>query len=69
MISTVFIGIDHQFADGPPRLFETMIFLGDSRSDVYCRRYPTRDAARDGHARAVDWWQQHRDDVLAGATD
>lgn len=25
-ISTVFLGIDHQYGDGPPLLFETMVF-------------------------------------------
>jgi hypothetical protein len=28
-ISTVFLGIDHNFLGGPPLLFETMTFLGD----------------------------------------
>lgn len=27
-VSTVFLGIDHQFGDGPPILFETMVFGG-----------------------------------------
>lgn len=27
-ISTVFLGIDHNWGDGPPLLFETMIFGG-----------------------------------------
>ena len=27
-ISTVFLGIDHQFGNGPPLLFETMVFGG-----------------------------------------
>jgi len=25
-VSTVFLGIDHQFGDGPPLIFETMVF-------------------------------------------
>ena len=28
-ISTVFLGIDHSFADGPPLLFETLAFGGE----------------------------------------
>lgn len=28
-ISTVFLGIDHSYGDGPPILFETMIFGGE----------------------------------------
>jgi hypothetical protein len=27
-ISTVFLGLDHRFGDGPPLLFETMVFGG-----------------------------------------
>ncbi len=27
-VSTVFLGIDHQFGSGPPLLFETMVFGG-----------------------------------------
>lgn len=27
-VSTVFIGLDHQFGDGPPLIFETMVFGG-----------------------------------------
>lgn len=32
-ISTVFLGLDHQFFDGPPLLFETMIFGGSFDQD------------------------------------
>ncbi len=28
-ISTVFLGLDHSFSDGPPLLFETMVFGGE----------------------------------------
>lgn len=27
-VSTVFLGLDHQYGDGPPLLFETMVFGG-----------------------------------------
>jgi hypothetical protein len=27
-VSTVFLGLDHSFGDGPPVLFETMVFGG-----------------------------------------
>lgn len=46
-VSTVFLGLDHQFDDGPPLLFETMIFGG--KHDDYCERYATIEEARDGH--------------------
>ena len=51
-ISTVFLGIDHNFdLSGPPILWETMIFGGEH--DEYQRRYPTRDDAIAGHSEAL----------------
>jgi hypothetical protein len=32
-ISTVFMGLDHNFLDGPPMLFETMIFRYANEQD------------------------------------
>jgi hypothetical protein len=46
-VSTVFIGIDHQFYNGPPLLFETMVFGGDL--DQTCRRCFTWDEAVEQH--------------------
>ena len=47
-VSTVFLGIDHNWSEkGPPLLFETMIFGG-----VYnqtCQRYSTYIEALKGH--------------------
>lgn len=52
-ISTVFLSLDYNFSlDGPPLLFETMVFVGDDSE--YCERYPTWDAAAAGHKRIVD---------------
>jgi hypothetical protein len=51
-VSTVFLGIDHNFGlNGPPLLFETMIFGGPH--DQYQDRYATRDEALAGHAKAM----------------
>ncbi|MFQ5591315.1 MAG: hypothetical protein ACE5FM_00025 [Methyloligellaceae bacterium] len=47
-ISTVFLGIDHQFGDGPPILYETMVFGGPCNEE--CRRYHTKEEALIGHA-------------------
>lgn len=54
-VSTVFLGIDHNWgADGPPILFETMIFVGkDGGVEDYQERYATWAEAEEGHARAV----------------
>jgi hypothetical protein len=51
-ISTVFLGLDHNFSGtGPPVLWETMIFGG--LENQYQRRYDSEEAALEGHARAV----------------
>ena len=48
-ISTVFLGIDHNWGDGKPLLFETMVF--DDSED--CERCSTWEEAVEQHARAV----------------
>lgn len=56
-ISTVFLGVDHRFVgDGPPLLFETMVFDKDGGGDTY--RYSTWDEAEAGHAAVVEEWRE-----------
>lgn len=50
-VSTVFLGLDHQYGNGPPLLFETMVFGGSFNYEM--RRYSTRAEALAGHARVV----------------
>jgi hypothetical protein len=50
-ISTVFIGLDHQFGNGPLLLFETMVFPGEDMN-----RYSTWDEAVAGHQAMIDKW-------------
>lgn len=55
-VSTVFLGLDHRFAalgEGPPILFETMVF-NDYGDDGSQERYSTWDEAEAGHQRIVD---------------
>jgi hypothetical protein len=52
-VSTVWLGLDHNFGDGPPLIFETMIF-GDGSLDLTCRRYITEEQALAGHKEMVD---------------
>lgn len=52
-VSTVFIGIDHNFGEGPPLLFETMIFNDGGEHDQYQERYSTRQEALAGHIKAL----------------
>jgi hypothetical protein len=52
-VSTVFLGMDHSFGDdGPPILFETMIFGG--ALDGYQERYSTWEEAEEGHRLALE---------------
>lgn len=50
-VSTVFLGLNHNFGPGDPILFETMIFGGEH--DEYQDRYCTLEQAMAGHAKAV----------------
>lgn len=51
-VSTVFLGMNHNFGHGPPLIFETMIFGGSE--DGWQARYSTWDEAVEGHAEAVE---------------
>lgn len=49
-VSTVFLGLDHNFGGGPPLLFETCVF---GLEDNFMERYTTMAQARAGHARIL----------------
>jgi hypothetical protein len=51
-ISTVFLGLDHSFGDGPPMLFETLVF--DGPLDGEMERYETWKQAEIGHRTMVN---------------
>lgn len=62
-VSTVFLGVDHNYGFGSPLLFETMIFGG--RHNDYQERYTTWEEAERGHKKAcalafpvLTWWQK-----------
>lgn len=50
-VSTVFLSINHNWGDGPPLLYETMIFGGELDGEQW--RYATKEEAEKGHAAAV----------------
>jgi hypothetical protein len=50
-VSTVFLGLDHNWGDGPPLIFETMVFGGEF--DEWQERYSTWDQAVAGHEAMV----------------
>lgn len=63
-ISTVFLGVDHNFMGGPPHLFETMTFLTDGFEEEAQKvkfdfqglevwRWSTWDEADEGHWKIV----------------
>lgn len=57
-VSTVLLGIDHNFSmTGPPIIFETMVFYRPTgRSDYECQRYSTKAEAEAGHMAMVAKW-------------
>lgn len=55
-VSTVFLGVNHQFGDGPPLVYETMTFGNDALS--ICERYSTRPEAIAGHAEVAEQVKQ-----------
>lgn len=62
-VSTVFLKVDHNFdGEGPPVLFETMVFAPrvagkEYREDLDQERYCTRAEALAGHQAAVAKWE------------
>lgn len=62
-VSTVFLGIDHNFfREGPPILFETMIF-GDPNNEEFQRRYRTRAEAVGAIWRLSNEFSNHRNGI------
>ena len=67
-VSTVFLGLNHQYGAGPPLYFETMIFgppktewsevFGREhtfRSDLWISRTSTLAQAKAAHAEGIEW--------------
>lgn len=62
-VSTVFLPIDHNFmGDGPPVLFETMVFVRGEAAE-YQRRYSSWDEAVRGHEEIVEHMRRKLEDV------
>lgn len=63
LVSTVFLGLDHNWSEGPPILWETMIFNG--RHDGYQTRCAgSWEQAEAMHATALQYMRAHRKSVL-----
>lgn len=63
LVSTVWLGLDHNHGYGPPMLFETMLFCDDSDDPRnHClTRYSSEEAALRGHLAAVDALREGRE--------
>lgn len=60
IISTVDLGLNHQFNDDlPPLYYETMIFKKEKDvidfRELYCERYTTEEEAKKGHDKAIEY--------------
>ena len=53
-VSTVFLGMNHSFRDGPPMIFETLVFPRKGKwTEESGERYSTWDEAMAGHTAVV----------------
>ena len=58
-VSTVWLGIDHQYGDGPPLIFETMVFLSKmDYQDLDMKRYSSEAEAVAGHKAKCQEWRK-----------
>jgi len=57
-VSTVWLGIDHNFTGGTPLICETMVFPNRKDfNELDCNRYSTLSEALDGHEQMVKHWR------------
>jgi len=55
------MGLDHQYGEGPPLIFETMVFPSkDDMGELDMSRYSTEADAIAGHAAMVEKWQKDK---------
>lgn len=65
-ISTVWLGLNHRYGDGPPLIFETMVFpLGADGSvsdwgELDSDRYSTEAEALAGHEAVCEKWRSEK---------
>ena len=53
-VSTVWLGLDCQFGEGKPLIFETMVFPEKGNFlDIDCARYSTEEEALKGHEEMI----------------
>ncbi len=68
-ISTVWLGLDHSFDEGPPLIFETMAFPPDKWRDLDSARYSTEEQAKAGHEAMCARWKDKTPQEIAKETE
>ena len=61
-VSTVFLGLDHNFGGGVPHLWETMIFVGRRRAEP--RDFRERGISLDESAVSITWRYSRKSEAL-----
>lgn len=57
-LSTVWLGLDHNFGTGPIKIFETMLFESKKQMmELECWRYSTEQEAIEGHNRLLRYYE------------
>lgn len=70
LVSTVWLGLNHNFIDGPPLIFETMVFPAKGEADkrdwgeLDCEHYSTLAEAEAGHKAMVTKWSQEEQEAI-----
>lgn len=59
-VSTVWLGLNYQFSDGPPKIFETMVFQQGRYEMIDCKRTSTEQDARLTHELMCQYWRKNR---------
>ena len=60
-VSTVWLGVDHNWGGVRPHIFETMVFPeGPSNQEAWQERYATLEEAKAGHRAAVEKWAKEK---------
>jgi len=58
-VSTAWLGLDHNYGDDPPLIFETTTFAEDDGDEQDQERYSTEQEALEGHQHMVEKWSPH----------
>ena len=56
-VSTVWLGLNHNYDAGPPLIFESMVFSSkDEMRELDREQYSTEEEAKKGHRKLVEKW-------------